>query len=350
MPQSSLPVRIGLIGAGRIGANHATALVRHVWTAELAAVADVLPDSARRLGAELGVPAVEIEELLADPTIEAVAITASATAHSALIQRAAAAGKAVFCEKPMAMSLAEADAAIVACARAGVPLQVGFNRRFSDDFASAYGVVSRGEIGTPRLLRSVTRDPGLANPGGVPPWTIFTQTLIHDFDALLWLNPGAAAMEVHAFADALIAPEFKESGLLDTAVVTIRFDNGAIATAEANFAAAYGYDVRGEVFGSAGMVTIGTPAQQSLQTWTGTGAARNTARSDTELMHDAYVGEFLAFCDVVRHGAPVLVGGAEARAALEIALAAIASVGQGRSVRVDEIRVNPDAVRDGAHS
>ena len=331
------PVRIGLVGAGRIGTHHAMALARHVPSAELIAVADAFPESAARLATALGVPAVGIDALLADPTVEAVVIAASSTAHAELAQRAAAAGKAVFCEKPMSMSLAEFDAATGACAEAGVPLQVGFNRRFAPDFVAAHAVVVGGGIGTPQLLRSVTRDPGLANPAGVPPWTIFTQTLIHDFDALRWLNPGAEALEVHAVADALVAPDFKDAGLLDTAVVTIRFSNGAIATAEASFSAAYGYDVRGEVFGSAGMVTIGSPAPQTMQHWTAQGVSRHTVRSDTDLMHEAYVGEFEAFCATVRHGAPVPVGGADARAAFEIALAAIASVEQGRPVRVAEI-------------
>ena len=112
-------------------------------------------------------------------------------------------------------------------------------------------------------MRSLTRDPGLANPAAVPPWTIFLQTLIHDFDTLLWLNPGAEPVEVFAMADALVAPDFKAAGLLDTAVVVITFDNGARAIAEASFSAAYGYDVRGEVFGSAGMVTAGDGARSS---------------------------------------------------------------------------------------
>jgi myo-inositol 2-dehydrogenase/D-chiro-inositol 1-dehydrogenase len=334
------PVRIGLIGTGRIGTHHATALARHVPAADLVAVADAFEEPARRLAGDLGLRAVGIEELLGDPSVEAVVITASSTAHAELVARSAAAGKAVFCEKPMAMSVSEADAAIAACQAAGVPLQVGFNRRFATDFATAHAIIAGGGIGSPQLLRSLTRDPGLANPSAVPPWTIFTQTLIHDFDALLWLNPGAAAVEVHAFADALVAPEFKDAGLLDTALVTIRFTNGALATAEASFSASYGYDVRAEVFGSTGMVTMGSPALHTMQHWSAGGVTRRTVHSDTELMHDAYVGEFAAFCDSVRHGVPVAVGGADAKGALEIALAAIASVEQGRPVRVDDIRAS----------
>ncbi len=165
-------------------------------------------------------------------------IAASSDAHAELIVAAAAAGKAVFCEKPMSMTLADADRALAAVERAGVVLQVGFNRRFDKGFRAAHDAVTSGAVGNVQLMRSLTRDPGLANPGGVPPWTIFTQTLIHDFDTLLWLNPGAEPVEVYATADALVAPDFKASGLLDTAVVVITFDNGARAVAEASFSAA----------------------------------------------------------------------------------------------------------------
>jgi myo-inositol 2-dehydrogenase / D-chiro-inositol 1-dehydrogenase len=331
---SQRPVRFALIGAGRIGSHHATALARHVPDAELVLIADPFGDAAQRLAGPLGAEATaDIDAALADERVDAVAITASSTVHADLVQRAAAAGKAVWCEKPMAMSLAEADAAIAACEKAGVPLQVGFNRRFSPDFAAAHEVVVAGGIGTPQLLRSLTRDPGLADPGAVPPWTIFTQTLIHDFDMLLWINAGARPVEVHAFADALVAPSFKDAGLLDTAIVTIRFDNGVLATAEASFSAAYGYDVRGEFFGSAGMVMAGTPAQLPTSHWTATGVAQPTSRHDTELMRDSYRAELDAFCHVVRTGEASPVTGEDARAALEIALAAIASVERAAPVR-----------------
>jgi myo-inositol 2-dehydrogenase/D-chiro-inositol 1-dehydrogenase len=234
----------------------------------------------------------------------------------------------------MAMTLADADRAVTACREAGVTLQVGFNRRVAADFAAARQVVVDGGIGTPQLMRSLTRDPGLANPAAVPPWTIFTQTLIHDFDTLNWFNPGARAVEVNAMADALVAPDFKDNGLLDTAVVTIRYDNGAIATAEASFSAAYGYDVRGEVFGSAGMVTAGTPAQVTMAHWTSQGVARPTRRADTELFADAYAGELAAFCAAVRSGGAPVATGEDARAALRIALACIESVETGGTVAV----------------
>ncbi len=329
------PVRVGLVGAGRIGTSHATLLARRVPGAELVSVADPRPGAAAALGSALGCRAAAAPaELFADPEVEAVVITASSTAHAELIEAAAAAGKAVFCEKPMGMTLEEIDRGIAATEAAGVVLQVGFNRRFATDFADAHQLVADGAIGSVQLMRSLTRDPGLSNPSAVPPWTIFLQTLIHDFDTLLWLNPGAEPVSVYATADALVAPDFKATGLLDTAVVVLTFDNGAIAIAEASFSAAYGYDVRGEVFGSAGMVTMGDGARSSLVHHGAGGRQVEMARGDVELFVDAYTAELVEFADAVREKRPAAVGGQDARRALQVALACIASVRAGGPVPV----------------
>ncbi len=329
------PVRVGLIGAGRIGSSHARLITRCVPEAELAVVADPRPGAAAALAGPLGARAVtEPEALFADPAVEAVVITASSPAHSALVVAAAEAGKAVFCEKPAGMTLAEVDAGIAATEQAGVAFQVGFNRRFARDFSAGRAAIEAGRIGVPQLLRSVTRDPGLADPSAVPPWTVFTQTLIHDFDTLLWLNPGAEPVSVYAVADALVAPDFKDAGLLDTAVVVIRFDNGAIATAEASFSASYGYDVRGEVFGSAGMVSLGGGPSSPFVLSDAAGRHQETVRGDVELFADAYTAELLEFATAVREHRAPLVTGHDARRALAVALACIDSVQSGGAVDV----------------
>jgi myo-inositol 2-dehydrogenase/D-chiro-inositol 1-dehydrogenase len=333
-------IRIGLVGAGRIGTSHAELLARRVPGATLRAVADPRPEAAATLASRYGCDAAsDPARLFADPGIDAVVIAASPEVHAQLIVTATAAGKPVFCEKPMGLTLDDMDRAIAAASRAGVALQVGFNRRFSRDFAAARQVVADGGIGTVQLMRSLTRDPGLANPAGVPPWTVFLQTLIHDFDTLLWLNPGATATSVYATADALVAPDFKDAGLLDTAVVVITFDNGAIATAEASFSAAYGYDVRAEVFGSAGMVTAGDTARSSLIRYDRTGRHVDTVRGDTELFGDAYAAEFVEFTDAVRERRAPAVTGQDARRALVLALASIESVKTGVPVPVEKIDI-----------
>ncbi|GAB92946.1 Gfo/Idh/MocA family oxidoreductase [Gordonia rhizosphera] len=335
------PVRIATIGAGRIGSSHTALVARHVYGAIVTAVADPVDGAAARLADAVDAPfaTTDIDEVLVSPEVDAVLITAPARSHSDLVCRAAAAGKHVFCEKPMAVTLDEADRAIAAAEAAGVVLQVGFNRRFAPGFAAARRAVDDGRVGTPQLLRSLTRDPGPweVDPVRVPQWTIFLETLIHDFDTLCFLNPGARPVSVHAFADALIRPDAKASGHLDTAVVTITFDNGAIATAEASFSALYGYDVRGEVFGSKGMATAGDGRTTDMTFYGAAGVEIDTARRDTDLLHDAYVGELSAFADAVRTGSTAVVSGHDARTALQIALAAIRSIETGATVSIAEI-------------
>jgi myo-inositol 2-dehydrogenase/D-chiro-inositol 1-dehydrogenase len=335
-------VRLGLIGAGRIGTMHARNIARHVPGAELAVVADTRPEAAKRLADPYEADARDVDGLLTDPEIDGVVITSIAAVHEELIVRAAEAGKQVWCEKPASLTLAEMDRAIAATERAGVAFQVGFNRRFARDFAAARATIENGGIGTPQLMRSITRDPGQPEgmgsaAAGIPPWTIFRETLIHDFDTLLWLNPGAQPVEVYTKANALVAPQYKENGLLDTAVVMITFDNGAIATAEANFSALYGYDVRGEVFGSKGMVVAGRLARSPMVHYDVSGSHQHTARSDEEMFRDAYVQELVEFTEVVRGDIAVPVTGQDARNALQVALAAMKSHQESCPVKIEEI-------------
>lgn len=344
-------VRIALIGAGRIGTMHADNIARRVPGAELKTVADPRLDAAQQVATQYEATATAtVDDVFKDPGIDAVVITSIATAHAELIKQAADAGKAVFCEKPAGLTLAEIDRAIEVTKRAGVPFQVGFNRRFSKDFAAAYRTIREGGIGTPQLMRSITRDPGW--PGGtvreanLKPWTIFRETLIHDFDTLLWLNEGAEPIEVYTKADALVAPQYKDSGLIDTAVVMVTFDNGAIATAEASFSSLYGYDVRGEVFGSKGMVVAGRHASTPLLHYHEHGIQQQTLRSDEEMFADAYVQELLDFTDAIRTRSAPPVTGEDARRALRVALAAMKSHEEQRPVKPDEIGPAQDAFRN----
>ncbi|WP_336768324.1 Gfo/Idh/MocA family oxidoreductase [Pantoea endophytica] len=330
------PVRVGLIGAGRMGSFHAENLAWRVPGAILAAVADPQPGAANALTNKLGVAKAysDLHALLQDPEIEAVAIAAPARTHAEWVIAAAKAGKHVFCEKPMAVTLEEADRAIAAAKAAGVVLQVGFNRRFDSGFAAAIAAVKAGENGTTQLSRSLTRDPGLHDPSRIPQWTIFLETLIHDFDTLLHFNPGAKPVEVYALADALVRPDFKDKGLLDTSVVTIRFDNGAIATAEANFQAVYGYDVRGEVFGSKGMLQAGHINVNNCVRYHQNGIAIETSRMDSDLLREAYVAEMAEFARCIRSGETPRATGEDARNALVIALACIDSVQQQQPIKL----------------
>jgi myo-inositol 2-dehydrogenase/D-chiro-inositol 1-dehydrogenase len=322
-----------------MGSFHGTTVGQRLPTAELAAVADPAPGVAERLAAELGARSAYVDpaEAFADPAVDAVVIAAPARFHADLVVAAAGAGKAVFCEKPAGLSLGELDRGIDAARAAGVAFQVGFNRRFAPDWAAARALLDDGTLGTPRLLRSVTRDPGGFDPARVAPDTIFNETLIHDFDTLRFLNPGAEAVEVYATADALVEPGWRDRGLLDTAVVTVRFDNGAVGVAEACFEASYGYDVRGEVFGSGGMASLGDGRRTGLVFSGAAGRVVETTRSDQELLAGAYVAELAAFVHAVRTGTAASVTGEDARAAFAIALAAAASVREGRPVAIAEV-------------
>ena len=334
---SVTPVAVGLIGAGGIGTFHGHSLARRVPTTRLVAIADPAPGAAEGLAAAVGCDVTydDATDLIADDRVEAVLIATPARVHADLVVAAADAGKAVFCEKPMAVTLDEADRAMRDAA--DIVLQVGFQRRFDRSIRAAHDMVVAGRIGRPQLLRSLTRDPGIPDPGSVRPSTIFLETLIHDFDVLRYLNPGSRAVDVHAVAGALAYPEYADRGLQDTAVVTVRFDNGAIATAEASFNAVYGYDVRSEAFGSQGMVTAGN-LRSSTATYVGAdGVVAQTWQHHTDLFHDAYVAELEAFATCVRSGSAPEVTGDDAAAALAIALAAIRSADDGRPVRIDEV-------------
>ncbi|MFE4196935.1 Gfo/Idh/MocA family oxidoreductase [Paenarthrobacter sp. NPDC056912] len=349
------PVRIAVIGAGWIGNFHAESIARRIPNAHLEAIADPVRPALEALATRLGVAKIttDVADVLADPDVDAVLIAAPLRFHSELIAAAAEAGKDVFCEKPGGRTIEELDRAIAAADQAGVVLRFGFNRRYSSDFAAARKLIDDGAVGTPQLLRSLTRDPGteagISNPERIAPGTIFLETLIHDFDTLNWLNPGAVPVKVHAVADALVAPEAKAGGLLDTAVVTVTYSNGAIAVAEANFNALYGYDVRGEVFGSAGMVSAGGPQSTSATSYTAAGIGTETTRLNIDLFHDAYTDEIAHFAvDVAaRRGlaseptttgsAPAAPGGVDARNALAVALAAFESAETGLPVDVSGI-------------
>ncbi|NKG21618.1 Gfo/Idh/MocA family oxidoreductase [Paeniglutamicibacter terrestris] len=345
LPPAKETIRIAVIGCGWIGAFHARTLAGNLPGVRLEALADPAPGAAAALAAELGISkhTTDPADLFADPDIDGVLIAAPSAVHSALIIQAAAAGKHIFCEKPAGHGLEELRAALDAVERAGVEFQIGFNRRFASDFAEAKKRIQAGDLGEVQLMRSLTRDPGvaegIANAERIKPNTIFTETLIHDFDALNWYNEGARVTEVRAIADALVEPGYREAGLLDTAVVTLRYDNGAIAVAEASFSALYGYDVRGEIFGSAGMTVAGNPVQLHSGSYTAAGALAPTSRVNTELFAQAYRDELAHFARIIaaRKGlgeAPTVpTPGAQAAIdALEIALACVESVRTGAPV------------------
>ena len=204
-------------------------------------------------------------DLIADPVGRGGRHLSPAATHADLVVAAAQAGKHVFCEKPMALTLEDADRAIDAANELrGSRCRSASTAVSPPTSSTCTARIVDGAIGTPNCCGRSPAIPGISAEvaARVKPWTIFNETLIHDFDTLCWLNPGARVTQVYAQADALIHPQFADHGFLDTSVVQIRFDNGAFAIAEASFQAVYGYDVRGEVFGSDGVLQAGRAPEQ----------------------------------------------------------------------------------------
>jgi myo-inositol 2-dehydrogenase / D-chiro-inositol 1-dehydrogenase len=333
-------VKVGLIGAGRIGQAHAATLAYGLPGARLVAVADVVEQAARRCAEQFGIATAtaDYHEILADREITAVLICSGTDTHARIIEEAARAGKHVFCEKPIALSLASIDRALAAVEEAGVKLCIGFNRRFDANFQRIYRAIRDGEIGRPEMLHITSRDPGpppisyIKVSGG-----IFLDMMIHDFDLARFLI-GSEVEEVSAVGAVMVDPAIGEAGDLDTAIVVLRFANGAIGTIENSRRAVYGYDQRAEVLGSAGAVRVENNFPNTAVISDGTSVRRDLPLNFfMERYADAYAGEMTAFIDAVAHDRPVAVTGQDGRAPVVMALAARRSYDEHRPVRLSEI-------------
>jgi myo-inositol 2-dehydrogenase / D-chiro-inositol 1-dehydrogenase len=330
---------IGVIGVGRIGAMHARLLSGQVAGARVRAVSDARPEAARALSAELRVPVAEsTEALLGLSEVEAVAICSSTETHAPLIEAAAEAGKAIFCEKPVSHDLVEVDRALDAVERAGVPFQIGFNRRFDPAHQSVRDAVASGQVGEPHLVRITSRDPY------PPPATyvrasggIFLDMTVHDFDMARYVT-GSEVVEVYARGAVRIDPSFADAGDVDTALVVLEHEDGCLTTIDNSRQAVYGYDQRVEVFGSGGMAASENPLRH-------TGIVRTAEATVAPPLPDffierytpSYLREWEAFVAALSAGEAPPVGVVDARAPLVIGLAAARSLHEGRPVRVEEV-------------
>lgn len=333
-------VNVGLIGAGRIGKLHAENLTYRVPNAKLMAVADVHRPSAESCASRFSVPAVYDDPQLffADSDIDAVVICSSTNTHALFIERAAAAGKHIFCEKPIDFDLGNIDRALDAVGQAGVKLQIGFNRRFDPNFKRIHEAVAAGEIGTPWLLRITSRDPApppleyVKVSGG-----IFLDMTIHDFDMARYLI-GSEVTEVFVAGDAMVDPEIGKMGDIDTAIITLRFENGVIGTIDNSRQASYGYDQRAEVFGSKGMITADNPLPHQTHLGDKSGFHQPPLFNFfLERYADSYVVEMLEFIDCVQQDKTPSVSGTDGRIPVLIGLAAKRSLKENRPVKTAEI-------------
>jgi myo-inositol 2-dehydrogenase/D-chiro-inositol 1-dehydrogenase len=331
---------IGIIGAGRIGNVHTETLAFRLPEAAPVAITDINRAAAEQLAARCGIPTVvsSSDEILANRKIEAVLICSSTNTHADLIVQAAQTGKHIFCEKPIDLDLAKVDGTLAAVKKAGVKLQIGFNRRFDANFVRVRQSVTSGEIGKPHLLHIISRDPAppslayIKVSGG-----IFLDMTIHDFDMARFLI-GGEVEEVYATAAVLVDPEIGKAGDLDTAVITLRFRNGVIGMIDNSRKAAYGYDQRVEILGSDGSVATGNSYPNQALVSTSAGIRRDLPfHFFMDRYTESFTNELRAFVQAVLEERPTPVTGMDGREALRMGLAAQKSYDEHRAVRIEEI-------------
>jgi myo-inositol 2-dehydrogenase/D-chiro-inositol 1-dehydrogenase len=330
-------VRVGVIGAGAMGRYHCETLARRLPGAALAAVADVNHAAAERAAclSPGAVATADHRALLADPSVQAVVIATPNDTHAALIREAARAGKHVFCEKPVALDLASADAALAEAARQGVKLQIGFQRRFDPAYREARRAIAGGELGAVELIAGTTRDPSpppveqLRRSGG-----LFTDTAIHDLDSVRFLT-GLEVVEVFATASTLVLPDGGE-GFVDTAVTALRLETGALAVITHSLRAAYGYEVSMEVMGERGKIQVGYERQTAVRRLSAEGVRHDYVGWFLDRFGEAYVAELAHFIDCVANDREPEVTGGDGRAALALALLAQRSHWEGRPLPAGE--------------
>lgn len=335
----SAPIRIGLLGTGRIGGLHARLVAREVPGLELTAVYDIDHEAARVVGRTVGVAvAASAEDVLASPTTDAIAICTSTDTHVDLVVAASQIGKPVFLEKPVSLDLGATDRALAAADRAGLFLQVGFNRRFDPAHASVRDAVAAGEVGELHLVRISSRDPGpppleyIRGSGG-----IFLDMTVHDFDMARFVT-GSEVEEVYAVGDVRVDPAIGEADDFDTTVAALRHADRTLTVIDNSRRSVYGYDQRVEAFGSGGMAESKNPPAHTGVVRTALGT-RSPALSHffTERYAASYLAQWVEFERTVRAGEGPLVTGADGRAALVLGLAAGISVRERRPVRTNEI-------------
>jgi myo-inositol 2-dehydrogenase/D-chiro-inositol 1-dehydrogenase len=346
-------LNVGLLGAGRIAAIHAGTLAGARGVGGVAIfdpvrpAADALASRMERGGG--GGPAVRVAGSVAEllEVADAVVVATPSSTHAELVGRAAAAGLPVFCEKPIALDLDSVDAVLAGVAAAGVELQVGFQRRFDPGYLAVRDAITSGAIGRLLLLRATAFDHVPPPPGYLPTsGGIHADMLVHDFDAVRWLT-GREVAEVYAAGAVLTDASFAEHGDVDTAVVVLTLDDGTMATLSASRRDPLGYDHRLEVLGTGDSLAVGLSVRAPLRLVGAGGAAEDgdragaapTYASFADRFRDAYRAEMEAFVALALGAGPNRCGGADARAAMVVALAAGRSMAERRPVVPDEVAV-----------
>lgn len=338
-------VKFCMVGAGRVGVLHAGTLRRHLTGGEPAALVDSSPRMLQSTGDTFGIARrfASLEEALDRADFDAVIITTPTFTHKPLALAAAARGKHVFLEKPMAMDLAECDAIIAACARAGVHLQIGFMRRFDPDFALAFERIAAGEIGTPMSIRSLTHGPGLP-----PMWAndmktsngMLAEVNSHDLDCVRWLMGAPIEriyLEVANFKGAERGVPFEH--FYDNMIASLRFESGAIGSISGICPCEYGYDARAEIVGSKGIMQIGSMEGRDVVVCTDReqGLVQPIFRRWPDRFAWGYIREIEHFIESIRSDTAPRVTGSDGRWAVAAVIAGTRSILEQRPVRLAEI-------------
>ncbi|MDF2656589.1 MAG: idhA 1 [Bacillota bacterium] len=334
-------IKIGIIGAGRIGKVHAKNIAMFVPEMKIKSIADpFMNEETEAFAARYGIEKTtkDANDLLNDPEIEAVLICSSTDTHSKYIIEAAKAGKHIFCEKPVDYDLAKVHEAIETAKHAGVKLQIGFCRRFDHNHRAVYDLVQSGKVGKVNIIKISSRDPEpppvsyVKVSGG-----IFYDMMIHDFDMARFLA-ASEVTEVNAIGSVLVDPAIGEAGDVDTAIVTLKFESGALAVIDNSRKAVYGYDQRVEVFGSEGCAQNENDIPNTAVLSNSEGTTYGTAY---KVMWDRYTGAFVAemqaFADAVVNDKEAPVTGMDGLYPVLMAAAATKSLKEGRPVKISEV-------------
>lgn len=328
-------MRIGLLGAGRIGRIHGLNVAARA-DAQLVALADASAEAAASLAAATGAKVATAEAILVDGGIDAVLICTPTDTHADLIEKAVSAGKAVFCEKPVDLDAARIRRCLDVVSKAGKPLMIGFNRRFDPNFAALRRRLHAGEVGAIEIVSVISRDPSpppaeyVSRSGG-----LFRDMMIHDFDMARFLL-GEEPVEVYAIGSSLVDPSIGKAGDVDTAAVLMKTASGKIAQISNSRRATYGYDQRIEVHGSGGMLRAGNIHETSVEAATGAGFRTDPVQNFfLERYAAAYRAELDAFVEAVKGGSAPSPSGLDGLKAQILADAATESRLSGKPVAVD---------------
>jgi myo-inositol 2-dehydrogenase / D-chiro-inositol 1-dehydrogenase len=333
---SSKKVGVGVIGVGAIGKVHAQNLARRVPNASLVAIADSNKAAADAVAGQTGTSNVyqDYNALLEDRAVEAVVVATPTFLKLEVVRAAAQAGKHIFCEKPMALTLKECDQFIEAADRAGIKFQVGYQRRFDPSYVRVKQAIDAGEIGTMLLLRSNTRDPPQKVAGWADPKVsggIFLDTSSHDYDVIRWLS-GSEATSVVADGMTTAYPELKQLGDKDTTMTIIRLSNGALAHVDACRVSVYGYDIRAEVVGTEGALFMDIGKNSDTHILKKAWESNEYSYWYQQRFDEAYRAELEGFAAAILGDSRPRVTARDGKAAVEIGLAARLSLEQQRSV------------------